>query len=861
MNGYLNRVRFIGRSGSFFTRWLTTPVVLLLLLQIPSAQAFWWWHPAFDITIETTTNGQDADQPPGPELLLDDTVTWTYTVTNTGNATLQQVDVFDHTPDPDTWFGRAVHVCLIDNLKQGNSQSCTRTGVAQKGQYENTGIALAQGNRWWQRARDADPSHYLGTLGNPAIELEKSTEGQDADVAPGPELTVGEPVEWIFTVRNTGDVDLTNLVITDELVLPSPAEATPVCEIPTLTVGESRNCRMTGVAVEGQYKNLGRVTARGLGDSTAVDDDASHYLGVADALAALPTANPTEGSAPLAVTFIPDANTQTAIVRYEWDFDGDGTYDRSETVGRNQTFTYQTPGGYDATLRVTDSDGEQATSQIRITVGNQPPEVSVDLNPSNGPIPLTVTFNATATDVDGIDRFEWDFDGDGTYDATTTAGTAAYTYDSEGSFQARLRVTDSLGAATEITVPTLNVSALPAGSPSVTLVASPDTGNPPLNVRLTATAEDPDGDPIDQYEWDLDGDGVYDQTTTEATLNTTVSQIGTFYPRVRITDAEGLQASDTVKIFVTPGVDLSVSTDTLDPLNGESLNVETTLGGETEVSLIIEDEHGQIVRTLVPFTTRAAGDYQDAWGGRDESGEVVSEGEYRAILLYRLDGRTERLDLALTSGGVQSNPSRSSIPSSFSPLAGDPLDITFTLNRASEVTAFMGLFNVNTRLVTFMQRRPLGRGSHTVTWNGENADGQLIEAPPGDRFLFGIFAYTLPDNAIYVRSGVHVASVTAEPSIFQPTQNTPEGPALSHININLNRAGRARLVINDAESGQDVATFEYDNLMAGDNTLTWDGRDNDGHFVAPGTYRLGVTGLDDSGYESITVYALQRVYY
>ncbi|WP_189611457.1 FlgD immunoglobulin-like domain containing protein [Saccharospirillum salsuginis] len=842
-------------------RLLATPVVLLLLWQAPSAHAFWWWHPAFDVTIETTTNGQDADQPPGPEVLLGSPVTWTYTVTNTGKATLQQVDVFDRTPDPDHWFGRVEHICRIDKLKQGDTQSCTRTGVAQVGQYENTGIALARGNRWWHRARDADPSHYLGTLGNPSIELEKSTEGQDADAAPGPELTVGEPVEWTFTVHITGDVDLTELVITDERVLPSQGDPIDVCEIDTLTVGESRSCRITDEVSEGQYKNLGRVSAHGLGDSTVEDDDPSHYLGVADALAALPSAQPTEGNAPLVVTFTPDANTQTAIVRYEWDFEGDGTYDRSETVGRDQTFTYQTPGEYDATLRVTDSEGEQATGQVRISVGNEPPDVSVDLNPSNGQIPLTVTFNATATDEDGIDRFEWDYDGDGTYDDTTTSGTTTHTYETEGTFQARLRVTDTLGAATEITVPTLNVSALPAGSPSVTVSASPDTGNPPLNVSLTATAEDPNGEPIDQYEWDLDGDGVYDQTTADASLTTTYAQIGTLYPRVRVTDAEGLQASDTVRVFVEPGVDLSVGTDTLDPLNGETVGVETTLGGETDVSLVIEDGNGQIVRTLVPFTTRAAGNYEDAWDGRNDAGEVVSEGEYRAILLYRLDGRTERLDLALASGGVQSNPPRSSIPSSFSPLAGDPLDITFTLDRASEVTAFMGLFNVNTRLVTFLQRRPLGRGSHTITWNGENADGQLIEAPPGDRFLFGIFAYTLPDNAIYVRSGVHVASVTAEPSILQPTQNTPEGPAVSRITVNLNRAGRVRLVINDAESGQDVAEFEYVDLSAGDNTLTWDGRDNDGHFVAPGTYRLGVTGLDDNGYESITVYALQRVYY
>jgi hypothetical protein len=231
-------------------------------------------------------------------------------------------------------------------------------------------------------------------------------------------------------------------------------------------------------------------------------------------------------------------------------------------------------------------------------------------------------------------------------------------------------------------------------------------------------------------------------------------------------------------------------------------------------------------------------------------------------LLYRVDGVTERFDLALTTGGVQSNPPRSRIPSSFSPLAGDPLEIDFTLSRASEVTAFMGLYSVNTRLVTFLQRQPLGRGTHQVVWNGENSDGQLIDAPQGDRFLFGVFAYTLPDNAIYVRSGVHVGSVSASPSIYNPAQLSADGSqSLSEIQVELSRAGSAKLVINDAESGSTVAEFTYSNLAGGANTITWDGRDNNGNYVAPGTYRLGVSGIDDTGYESLTVFALQRIYY
>ncbi|MBL1275073.1 MAG: PKD domain-containing protein [Ectothiorhodospiraceae bacterium] len=858
MNG--TNGRFEGQPYQLRLLWLV--LVMGLLFTATSAHAS-WWNPRFDVTIETATNGMDADSPTGPEILLGAPIIWTYTITNTGRKTLHKVDVFDRMPNPDGgWFRQHTEVCTIRNLKKGESQSCTLEGTAKQGQFKNTGIALAYGKRWWQFDRDTDNSHYLGTLGNPAIDLEKTTQGQDADAAPGPELNVGEAVNWVLTVTNTGDVDLSNIVVTDEQVLPVTTAATIVCEIVTLSVGQSQTCNASGIAIEGQYQNLGKASAQGLGDSVVSDQDASHYTGmVGNALSSLPTAVPTRGDAPLTVTFTPNASTNNAISRYEWDFEGDGTYDRSETVGRDQRFTYNTPGNYNATLRVTDSEGEQATGIVVISVNNESPQVSVTLNPSNGQIPLTVNFAATATDSDGIAQFEWDYDGDGTFDETTTTGTAANTYSTEGAFQARVRVTDNLGVETTLTIPTLEVNALAVGSPTVALSASPVQGNSPLAVTLSATATDPDGGTIEQYEWDTDGDGTYDQTTTTATLQTTYNGIGTFYPRVRVTDSDSQQAEDVAQVFVEPQLNLSVSIDTIDPSNSETAMVSTTLGGDTEVSVVIEDRNAQQVRTLVPFGTRTAGSYDDTWDGTNDAGEIVSEGDYRVILLYRLDGVVERLDLALTTGGVQRNPPRSRIPSSFSPLAGDPLDITFTLNRASEVTAFMGLFNVNTRLITFMQRQPLGRGAHIVTWNGENSEGQLIDAG-NDRFLFGIFAYTLPDNAIYVRSGVHVSSVIATPSIFQPTQLTPDGsPSVSNINVELNRAGDVKLTINDTESGATVAEFDYTGQAEGTNTITWDGRDNDGNYVAAGTYRLGISGVDSTGYQSLTVYALQRVFY
>ncbi len=695
---------------------------------------------------------------------------------------------------------------------------------------------------------------------NPSVTLEKSTNGSDSDTAPGAELIIGNTVEWNFLVTNSGDVPLSNLTVTDEQIEPASTPPVPICEIASLPAGESRTCTATGTVIEGQYQNLGKVTANTDSGVTLNSDDRSHYIGTDASLIAIIMALPISGDAPLTTRFTPSAETENAVVLYEWDFDGDGEYDTSETVGRNQSYTFNSPGVYTVGLRVTDSLGETATETLQITVNNGAPSATVALAPSNGEVPLTIRFTASANDPEGIAQYEWDFDGDGTFDETTTGSRVTHIYDTAGRFQARLRVSDNLGASTTLTVPTLEVNALPEGSPTVTLSASPDDGNAPLDVSFRASARDPDRGSITSYEWDFDGDGTYDQTTTDGRITHEYTAIGTYYPRVRVTDSGGQQSEDVVRVYVEPLISLTLAADTVAPRSGEAATINTTLVGDTTVSIVIENSAGQLVRTLVPLTARVSGDYIDSWDGLNNLGQLVAEGQYRAIVLYQLDGAIERFDLALTTGGQQSNPPRSAIPASFAPIDGDPLEVTFTLEQASEVTAFMGLFNVNTRLVTFFQRQVLGRGEHTVVWNGEDSDGRSIPQPVNDSFLFGVFAYELPDNGIYMRSAVHVDSVLVTPAILQPTSANGES-GQSQILVNLDRAGSVRLTVNDADSGVAVASFNYPGLTGGENTITWDGKDNQGAFVAPGNYRLGVTGIDENGFATMTMYALQRVFY
>lgn len=576
------------------------------------------------------------------------------------------------------------------------------------------------------------------------------------------------------------------------------------------------------------------------------------------------TFTPTSGNAPISIRFTPTPTTAAAIIRYEWDFDGNGTIDVNETVGRDQSRTYSTPGTYAVSLKITDSQGRTDTRVKNIVVGNAPPVVAVSAAPTNGQVPLTVSFTASATDSDGVASFEWDFDGDGTYDRTIsgTVGNTTFAYTTVGTFNPRLRVTDQRGATTIVSVPSMQVRPAPVGSPQATLSLSRTTGPAPLAVTLSATAGNLLGRTVQNYQWDTDGNGTFDATTTTNSFAANYASAGTFYPRVRITLSDGSSADDVKQVTVTSTVSLALSTDTLDAQLAQTVNVNTTLSAATRVSIVVETRSGTPVRTLLPLTDRAAGTFSDPWDGKNDAGQYVAEGIYKAVLLWELNGVLQRLDASSTTGGVQSNPPRTAIPATFEPYNNRPLTIDFTLSRASEVTAFMGSFNVDTRYVTFYTRQAFGRGTYRISWNGENADGQIIKPAANDSFLFGIFAYTLPDNGIFVRNGVQLSAMSSTPPIFDPTGLTPAAtPIRCSVQFTISLPATAELTVQDAVTGAVINRLQYPNLPAGTQSVLWDGKASDGRYAAPGTYRLGLTAIQANGFRSLSTYVLQRVYY
>lgn len=163
-----------------------------------------------------------------------------------------------------------------------------------------------------------------------------------------------------------------------------------------------------------------------------------------------------------------------AQLSYGWDFDADGVID---ATGVNASYAFTSAGVYDVALRVTDAARASGTAIATVTVNagiNRPPVASFVFAPTSPQVGTTVSFDASASSDDGrVVRYEWDFNGDGTFDVTGTPNDArmvSFNYSAAGTYTVRLRVTDDLNASAE-TTRTVTVSSA-ANNSDLTLTIS-----------------------------------------------------------------------------------------------------------------------------------------------------------------------------------------------------------------------------------------------------------------------------------------------------------------------------------------------------------------------------------------------------
>ncbi|MFF8513308.1 PKD domain-containing protein [Streptomyces sp. NPDC015492] len=307
-------------------------------------------------------------------------------------------------------------------------------------------------------------------------------------------------------------------------------------------------------------------------------------------------------SVPCTVTFDAGASSdEDGITKYRWDLDGDYILDAE---GASVSHTYNTPGGVNVYLEVTDGAGNRSTVSKQLTLANPSPVANFTVStPQNMLLPIT--FDASSSSDNGsITTYEWDFDNDGSFDASSSAPTVAHIFWEEGSSSStaqnvRLRVTDNLGATA---IKELSFS--PANhteSSSLTARFTQQASDSGLRVSFDASTSSVSGASITEYAWDFDGDGVIDRTSTSPTATYTFERAaGTVW--LRVTDSKGRRSvasaavgsawqAPTVVLHQDP-VDTSVtSTDRVRTFTFDAMQSHSNVPGATIVDYEWQFKH------------------------------------------------------------------------------------------------------------------------------------------------------------------------------------------------------------------------------------------------------------------------------
>ncbi|MEO1585998.1 MAG: PKD domain-containing protein, partial [Bacteroidota bacterium] len=315
------------------------------------------------------------------------------------------------------------------------------------------------------------------------------------------------------------------------------------------------------------------------------------------------------GCAPLGVTFtdLSVADSGTSLVNWQWDF-GDG----GVGTGPNPTYTFNTPGDYDITLRVLDSEG--CIDSITRTSYIQPtfPTAEFTTTDSTGcPGSLISFINQSIGQ--GL-SYNWDF-GDGT---SSSAPNPIHLFPGNGNYNITLTVTDANGCSDA----RVKSSFISIANPTANFVADTTSATcPPLTVNFTDISS---ADVVSWY-WDF-GDG---STSTLANPSKIYATAGDFTVRLIVESNDGcrdtMEMTDLVQISGPTGtfgfnpvagcnpLNVTFSVNSPDPsytydwdfgdgTGGTGTTINHTYFNDTTINptMLIEDASGCIVSVTSP---------------------------------------------------------------------------------------------------------------------------------------------------------------------------------------------------------------------------------------------------------------------
>ncbi len=268
----------------------------------------------------------------------------------------------------------------------------------------------------------------------------------------------------------------------------------------------------------------------------------------------------------------PDGN----IVRYIWDFEGDGFFNNTPTDQATVEYIYEDRNleGYDVRLKVIDDKGgESISSPVTVYVDalSEPPVAAFNYEIVEGSAGKRVRFtNNSSADIEAgaeIIQYTWDFDTNSSFSSADSDGDGIKSNDSDstqvdpsrlyteyGVYTVQLTVTDNQGNSDTVTQ-TINLVS-PAVAPTAAFTYNANGQSISFVNNSTSSSELI----LSAFAWDFDiqtdsngdGDPTNDINSTSRNPVTSYPEFGEYNVKLTVTDSNGNQDSVTNPVQVLP---------------------------------------------------------------------------------------------------------------------------------------------------------------------------------------------------------------------------------------------------------------------------------------------------------------------
>ena len=389
-----------------------------------------------------------------------------------------------------------------------------------------------------------------------------------------------------------------------------------------------------------------------------------------EAVSSILTVNVDQGAIPLTVRFSAKESSDSDgnIIQYEWDFDGDGTYEVRGADKSEIEHIFTKIGDHNVSLRVTGQNNDYAVDSKIITAIAAEEKIRGEISSQNsafeGVAPLIISLDGSQsyTKIGTIIKYEWFVKGE---NKSFIGRIMKRKFDVPGEYEVSLVVENQEGDRNEV-----KQTILVYEKRNVVIETSETknedgkiSGTIPFEVSFDSSkSEIPRAV---EWKWDFENDGIYDEFS--AKTNHIFRKVGEHTVKLTIIDSENKEFSQTQKVLVSEaGVVVQISAS---PAAGEvPLSVEFDGSGSTASS-------GGIIDYIWEFK----GEQPIHYGGK------ISR-EFRAVGVFPV-----KLTV-LTSNGERATREifisvrGKSIQASFeaSPLVGDaPLDVAFNPQKST----------------------------------------------------------------------------------------------------------------------------------------------------------------------------------